>query len=96
MHYVILLYNKYACNFTPKRDGKNIEIIHTKFLRKILCVRKSTNLTALYGELGRMPMHIMQQINMIKYWLKISALEDNNIVKRMYNMLKDDVENGKT
>ena len=33
-------------------EAADIEIIHSKFLRRILCVKKSTNLTALYGELG--------------------------------------------
>ena len=36
-------------------EATDIELIHTKFLRRILNVRKSTNLTAFYGELGRVP-----------------------------------------
>ena len=31
-------------------EATDIELIHTKFLRRILGVKKSTNLTALYGE----------------------------------------------
>ena len=40
-------------------DGKDVEIIHTKFSRKILCVNKSTNLVGLYGELGRVPLNVL-------------------------------------
>ena len=51
-------------NYSPEiwglNEGKDIEIIHTKFLRIILCVNKSTNLAGLYGELGRVPLQVMK------------------------------------
>lgn len=74
-------------------EGKNIETVHSKFLRKILCVRKSTNLDALYGEIGRCPMAIHRKIIMIKYWSKILKLNNNCILKKTYNMLKEDADN---
>jgi len=52
-------------------NGKNIEKIHCKFLRKVLCVKTNTNLDGLYGELARFSMYIRQNILMIKYWPKI-------------------------
>ena len=48
----------------------DIELVHTKFLRYILGVKKSTNLSALYGELARIPLPVYRKINMIKYWVK--------------------------
>lgn len=33
----------------------DVELIHTRFLRSLLGVKKSTSLAALYGELGRGP-----------------------------------------
>lgn len=39
----------------------DIEMIHVKFLRYILGVKKSTILDALYGELGRLPMLIPRE-----------------------------------
>ena len=47
--------------------GKGIELIHTKFFRKILCVNKSTNLLSLYGELGRVPLNVLRKVKMIRY-----------------------------
>ena len=44
-----------------------IELIHSKFCRWILHVRKSTNLTGLYGELGRVLFIIQRKILMINY-----------------------------
>ena len=40
--------------------------IHTKFCRYILGVKRSTNLSALYSELGRKPLIIFRQLKMIK------------------------------
>ena len=34
-------------------EAKDIETVHTKFLRRLLLVNKSTNLASIYGELGR-------------------------------------------
>ena len=70
--------------------GTDIELIHTKFLRFILGVKKSTNLSALYGELGRIPLSIFRKINMIKYWMKILQQDDSSLLKQVYIMLKQD------
>ena len=70
----------------------DIELIHTKFLRRILCekVKKSTNLPALYGELGRAPLVAIRKINMIKYWMKILQQNDSSLVEKIYKMLQED------
>ena len=39
-------------------EAKDVEMLHTKFCRWILQVEKSTNLSGLYGELGRAPLII--------------------------------------
>jgi hypothetical protein len=83
----------YSSEVWGHHSAKTIETIHTKFCRKILCVKKSTNLIGLYGELGRMPLICQRQINMLKYWLKIIKLPNENILKNMYMMLKTDVDN---
>ena len=77
-------------------DGKDVELIHTKFCRRILGVNKSTNLDGLYGELARVPLKITRKINMIKYWLKIIKLDENSYIKNIYNNLKDDADNNIT
>ena len=75
------------------RFGKDIEIIHTKFLRKVLCVNKSTNLLGLYGELGRIPLYIMGKANMVRYWIKLLKSNENKITKQVYQMLRQDANN---
>ena len=62
-------------------------------MRKILCVKKSTNL---YGELGRAPLLITRNINMFRYWIKLLKADNNSFIKRFYFMLKTDADNNVT
>jgi len=39
----------YSAEVWGYKDSKEIDKVHCKFLRKVLCVKKSTNLEALYG-----------------------------------------------
>ena len=77
-------------------EAKDIEMVHTKFCRKILCVRQSTNVNGLYGELGRVPLYITRKVNMLRYWYKLLRLNEQALQKIVYLMLKDDTENGVT
>ena len=84
----------YACEAWGFHDGKDIEMLHTKCLRKILCVNKSTNLTGLYGELGRFPLNIMRKLHIFRYWYKIQQTNDNTLIRHIYAMLESDANNG--
>ena len=57
-----------------------------------MCVKKSTNLAALYGELGRVPLFVMRKIYMIKYWIKLITVPDSSLIKIVYNALKSDAD----
>jgi hypothetical protein len=70
-------------------ESKAIELIHCKFLRKVLGVKKSTNLEGLYGEVGRVPMKIYRKLLMIKYWIKILT-STNVLIRKVYFMLSND------
>ena len=74
-------------------EATDVEMIHTKFLRRILSVKKSTNLAALYGEVGRLPLSVIRKINIINYWIKILNQNDSSLVKQVYLMLREDAEN---
>ena len=43
----------------------------------MLGVRKSTNLDAIYGDLGRYPMKVHRKTIAIIYWIKILKLNNN-------------------
>ena len=65
-------------------------------LQMVLNVKKSTNLSGLYGELGRVPLLIYRKISMIRYWIKLLFSGDNFIPKKLYIMLKNDADNNIT
>ena len=82
----------YSSEISALSEGLFLELIHTKFLRRILCVRKSTNLVGLYGELGS----LICKVNMLRYWLKLLRSDDQCLSKQVYNYLKHDVNNNIT
>ena len=84
----------YAAEVWGHHEGPDIEVIYSKFCRKVLCVRRSTNHNALYGELGRIPMYIQRKLIMIKYWIKLLTLNDQSLLYKTYNMLNIDLQNG--
>ena len=83
----------YSAESWGHHEAPDIERVHTKFMRNILGVRKSTNISALYGELGRYPMKISRKIKLIKYWIKLLSRRDT-LEFKVYIMLKNDCDNG--
>jgi len=83
----------YSAEVWGMHPGADIERIHTKFCRKVLHVKTSTNLDCLYGELGRFPLSVMRKIIMIRYWMKIITANQTSLLYKVYNMLMTDVEN---
>ena len=69
-----------------------MEKIHTKFCRWVLGVKKSTNLTGLYGKLGRVPLIIKRKINILKYWVKLLNTDENATHGKIDTMLKQDTD----
>ena len=86
----------YGAEVWGYHEAKDVEVLHTKFCRWILNVRKSTNLSGLYGELGRFPLIIFRQTSMIRYWIKLLTSNDNCLPKKIYYMLKNDIDNGRS
>ena len=62
--------------------------------KEILCVKKSTNLVGLFGELGRVPLNVIRKIHIFRYWHKILQSNENSLIKHIYTMLESDANNG--
>ena len=60
-------------------DADDIEKVHLKGCRKIVSVCNSTNIEALYGELGRIPLRFKRYISIINYWNKIVHADKNHL-----------------
>ena len=86
----------YGAEIWGYHKAGDVEKLHTKFCRYLLNVRKSTNIIGLYGELGRFPLIILRQLSMLRYWIKLLNSNDNFLPKKVYRMLKTDIDNNKT
>ena len=86
----------YASEVWGYDDCKDIEIVHNKFCRYLLGVKKSTNIAAMYGELGRMPLRVVRKLRMLKYWIRIlENSNENPFVYKIYEMMYNDVIQGR-
>jgi hypothetical protein len=85
---LILPILNYSAEAWGYHTAPDIERIHSKFCKKILGVKKSTNLNAMYGELNRIPMIINRKLIMIKYWIKILSTNDDSILYKTYKYYK--------
>ena len=68
-------------------DSLEMEKVHTRFIKMVLGVNNKTSNLAVYGETGRFPLVLRRQLKSIKFWCKILALPDDNILKMVYNNL---------
>ena len=59
----------------------NIEKVHLKFMKTISCVRQQSSNLAIYDELGKVPLLVLRQISVIKYWYRILKTQDSLIYK---------------
>ena len=72
--------------------AESIEILHKKFCKWIINVKRSTNSLALYAELGRYPLYIMRYVRMIKYWLKLYGVKyGNSFIMTIVNMQREEI-----
>ena len=86
----ILSYSAAVWGFNNNID---LERIHLKFCKRILGVRDNTSTVGVYGELGRYPLFIHRQVQIIKYWWKLNHTE-SNVLKQVYLNSVHECENG--
>ena len=58
----------YGCKIWGFHNADDIERVHVKFLKQILCVRRQTSNIAVYGEVGRVPLSVLRKVR-ISRWL---------------------------
>ena len=86
-NYLIFLVSSilnYSSEIWGYHKTPDIEVLHCKFLKRLLCVNISTNTIGLYGELGRLPLTKIRRISMFRYWIKLLNSNDQLITKRIY------------
>jgi hypothetical protein len=75
----ILTYGAEVWGFHTALD---IEKIHISFCKSVLGVNSKTSNVAVLGELGRMPMKILRQERILKYWFKLVC--STGLLRRAY------------
>ena len=71
----------YAGEVWGFHGAPDFERLDKQFCRSILGVKKSTNLAALYSELGRKPLIVLRKLRILKYWQKVIESGDSLIKK---------------
>ena len=77
----------YAAEILGFHKGPDVERLHTRHCRSLLGVKKSTNLSALYSELGRKPLLVFREMRLLKYWVKILTTDNIFLEKKNYMLL---------
>ena len=81
----------YASEVWGYIKGKAVERVYVDFCKRLLGIKRSTNNSMMYAELGHVPLRANILFNMIRYWHRI--LKTNNcILKACYSYLYECVE----
>ena len=70
-----------------KEVTDKLELLHLRYLKQLLGVKKSTSNMGVYGELGRTPLFIKRKLKMISFWLRLKSSNENPLLSEMYNYL---------
>ena len=97
----LILYNSlvvpvisYGCEIWGFIEADPLEKIHLSFLKSILGVKKSTPSCSVYKELNVTKLQCSRLTRILKFWLKVIKLPNNDPVKIIYDLLlKDATEN---
>ena len=81
---------EYGCEVLyTGRDIQQFEVIHLKYIKHALGLRTQTPTLAVYGDTGRFPLLVRQQIVILKYWNRLLSLSADNPIKHAYVMLME-------
>ena len=70
--------------------GKEIldfETVHLSFLKNMLGVKQQTTSVTIYGDTGRYPLFLKQQILALKYWIRLISLPRSCYLRIVYKSL---------
>ena len=72
-----------------------IDNVHLFGLKHYLGVDRRTLNDLVYGEAGRFPIQINASVRCIRYWLKLTRMEEHRLPLRTYQMLLNLDQKGK-
>ena len=69
------------------REISDFEMVHLSFLKNMLGVKQQTTSVTIYGDTGRYPLFLKQQILALKYWIRLISLPKSCYLRIVYNSL---------
>ncbi len=73
-----------------------LETLHLRYLKRVLKVRQQTPTLAVYGDLGRYPLKVRAQCNVLKYLHRIYNFPVDSVHGKIVKMLEKYKAQGKT
>ena len=67
------------------KEISDIEMVHLSFLKKMLGVKQQATSVTIYGDTGRYPLFLKQQIPALTYWIRLISLPKS--CRIVYNSL---------
>ena len=65
----------------------DFEMVHLSFLKNMLGVKQQATSVTIYGDTGRYPLFLKQQIPALKYWIRLISLPKSCYLGIVYNSL---------
>ena len=65
----------------------DFETVHLSFLKNMFGVKHQTTSVTIYGDTGRYPLFLKQQILALKYWIRLISLPRSCYLRIVYNSL---------
>ena len=69
------------------KEISDFEMVHLSLLKKMLVVKQQTTSVTIYGDTGRYPLFLKQQILALKYWIRLIPLPKSCYLRIVYNSL---------
>ncbi|KAI3382690.1 hypothetical protein SNEBB_010922 [Seison nebaliae] len=77
----------YGCEVWGDNQIKEMEALHLKYLKHVLCVHKKSSNDVVYGDLGRFPIEVHIKMRMVGFWSRIINGKNSKLSAVMYNCL---------
>ena len=74
----------YGCEICGAQPLNMLEILYRKFLKKILHLRPSTPSCMVYGEVGKLPLQVTVDKQLISYWLRLLNKDESTLAHIIY------------
>ena len=69
------------------KEISDFEMVHLSFLKNMLGVKQQNTSVTIYGDTGRYPLFLKQQILALKYWIRLMSLPKSCYLSIVYNSL---------